>query len=104
MEGRTIDHFDSGVKPIGSPFPKIDISCAVHGFYCYDSVLVVSAKPVGVTDVPPAPQVRIGLVAAWPNPFAQGIQISYTLDRPGPAELRIVDLAGRRVRGLAAPA
>ena len=100
IEGRPTEHFDSGLKPVGAPFPQIDIACAVHGFYCYDTVLVVNAKPVPVTGVAPGP--ASGLTAAWPNPFNHEIRITWALDRPGPATLLIVDLAGRRVRALPA--
>ena len=38
--------FDSGVVAGGSSFPPlIDISVAVNGFYCYDQVFVIRAKP-----------------------------------------------------------
>jgi hypothetical protein len=105
IEGRPTEHFDSGLKPVGAPFPQIDIACAVHGFFCYDTVLVVNAKPVSVTGIPPAPRPARGFEAAWPNPFEHGIRFTYALDHPGPVALLIVDLEGRRVRALpAAPA
>jgi hypothetical protein len=102
IEGRPTQHFDSGLHPVRAAFPGIDVACAAHDFACYDTVLVVSAKPISTTDAPPA--VAVGLQAAWPNPFAQGLRITYALDRAGPVELRIVDLAGRHVRTLAASA
>ena len=101
IEGRPIQHFDSGLKPVGAPFPQIDIACAVHRFFCLDTVLVVKAQPVAVAGAPAAPQPSAGLAAAWPNPFAHGTEIRFVLDRPGPVDLLVVDLEGRRVRGLA---
>jgi hypothetical protein len=101
IEGRPTEHFDSGLKPIGAPFPQIDISCAVHGFYCYDSVLVVSAKPVDVAGGPPPPT-HAGLQTLRPNPFQSQIDIAFSLDRAAVVDLMVVDLEGRRVRVLAA--
>jgi hypothetical protein len=101
IQGRPTEHFDSGLKPVGAPFPEIDVSCAVHGFTCYDSVLIVSAKPLALVNAP-GPSPRPGLAAARPDPFAHETEIGFALDRPGPFELAILDLAGRRVRVLAA--
>lgn len=98
IEGQPRVHFDSGLVPTRALFPEIDISCAVHGFYCYDTVLVVDAKPFDQADVPSP---RAGLDGVHPNPFAHGTSISFTLDRPGRVDLAVVDLAGRRVRALA---
>jgi len=98
IEGQGPVHFDSGQVPAGAPFPVIDVSCAIHGFYCYDTVLVVNAKPFDDAGVPSP---RAGLDEVRPNPFAHGTTISFTLDRPGRVDLTVVDLAGRRVRALA---
>jgi len=100
IEGRPTERFDSGLKPVSVPFPRIDISCAVHGFYCYDSVLIVNAKPAdaGAEDgVRPA-----GLETPRPNPFDRQTVIAFVLDQPGPVDLTVVDLEGRRVRSLVA--
>jgi hypothetical protein len=102
IEGRPTEHFDSGLKPVSVPFPQIDLSCAVRGFYCYDSVLVVDAMPADAAGVPaPAPP-PAGLQAVRPNPFERGTSISFALGQPGLISLMIVDLEGRRVRALAA--
>jgi len=95
-------HFDSGVKTAGSvAFPKIDLSCAVHGFACVDTVVVVDATPVDVAGVPPGgPAVRIE--SAQPNPFTSQARIAFTLAQDAPVGLVVVDLAGRPVRVLAA--
>jgi len=100
IEGHPTEHFDSGPSPVQVPFPQIDISCAVHGFFCYDSVLVVNAKPADVAGGPPPPA-RIGLQSLQPNPFQSRISIAFALDHPAPVDLMAVDLEGRRVRVLA---
>src|SRR5436853_125713 len=76
--------------------------CAVHGFACFDSVLVVNAAPSEPVGVIPPPSPRAGLQAVRPNPFSGKTRISFALDRPGRASLTIVDLGGRLVRALAA--
>jgi hypothetical protein len=102
VEGQPAVHFDSGLTPVTVTFPQIDLSCAVHGFACYDSVLRIAAKPIDVAGALGPPQPSIGLRAAWPNPFTQRISIAFALDRKAVVDLRIVDLAGRQVRRLAA--
>jgi hypothetical protein len=100
IEGRPPQHFDSGLVPIRSTFPRIDIECAVNGFACYDTTITVAAEPVAVAGTGGDPAAHAGIVAAWPNPFEHGIRIGYTLGHPAPVDLWIVDLAGRRVRAL----
>ncbi|HTO90700.1 MAG TPA: hypothetical protein VMJ70_06170 [Candidatus Sulfotelmatobacter sp.] len=99
--GQPAQHFDSGIVPVSVPFPQIDLSSALHGFACHDSVIVVDARPIGTTGVPDAAHARVALTGASPNPFHAGIEISWTLPRAGPFDLAIVDLEGRRVRLLA---
>lgn len=99
VNGGPPQHFDSGLVGGGSNFPAIDISLAVNEFFCWDSVLVVSAAPTVVSvDAgdfsPPA-------LSAVPNPFRQMTDISYVLSSPGPVDLRIYDVAGRTIRTLA---
>jgi hypothetical protein len=101
VEGQSTKHFDSGLKPVTVSFPRIDVSCAVHGFYCYDSVLVVNARPADPAGVPTPPRAPAGLQAVWPNPFERATTISFALDQPGLVELTVIDLEGRRVRRLA---
>jgi len=101
IEGRPTEHFDSGLVPVGAPFPDVDVSLSVHGFACLDSVVVVNAKPIGTTDVPPFPAPRFALTSVKPNPFHGGTVIAWTMPRPGTFELTIVDLGGRKVRELA---
>lgn len=102
IEGHPTEHFDSGLKPVTVPFPQIDLACAAHGFSCYDSVLVVDAKPIATSTVPMPPRTPAGLQTVRPNPFERQTSIVFTLDHPGPIDLMVIDLAGRRVRALAA--
>jgi len=96
-----LQHFDSGLKPVSAPFPAIDIACAAHGFYCYDSVVVVHAGPTNVASVPRT-QAPAGIVSVRPNPFSGQAAIAFTLDHPGPVDLMVVDVGGRRLSTLAA--
>ena len=100
IEGRPPQHFDSGLVPVGAPFPQLSIACAANGFACLDSVVLVDAAPpvTGAFPAPPAAGVR----AVWPNPFRALAHVTFALDRPAPVELTVIDLAGRRVRSLAA--
>jgi flagellar hook capping protein FlgD len=95
------EHFDSGVVPVSVAFPQIHAACAVHGFACFDSVVVVGAQPAEPVAVPSLPQ-RFGLQAAWPDPFTRGTSIRLDLGQAGAADLQIVDASGRTVRVLAA--
>ena len=102
IEGRPTEHFDSGLKPVSVPFPRIDVACAVHGFDCYDSVLVVDATPIGFAAVPLQRPRLAGIEAVRPNPFEHTAGVVIDLDHPGAVDLTVVDLGGRRVRQLAA--
>lgn len=44
--GGTMSSFDSGVVSGGTGFPRIDIRLAVNGFYCFDRVFLLHAKPI----------------------------------------------------------
>jgi hypothetical protein len=100
VQGGPAQHFDSGLVPVSAPFPVLDVSCSVHGLHCFDSVLVVHAKPAVVVDVV-GTGTPFGLRAVMPNPSRGVTSIAFTLDRPGTVELTVIDLAGRRVRTLA---
>ena len=43
--GGAVSSFDSGVVSGGTGFPRIDIRLAVNGFYCFDRVFLLHAKP-----------------------------------------------------------
>jgi len=100
IQGGAAQHFDSGLVPVSAPFPQLDLSCAVHGFYCFDSVLVVQARPA-VTVGLDGPAATAGLRAVSPNPSRGPVSIAFALDRPDDVELTVIDLAGRLVRTLA---
>jgi hypothetical protein len=101
VQGQPVQHFDSGLQPVRASFPALDISCAVHGFFCEDSVLVVNAKPVSTAGTHDADS-PTGLRSVLPNPFRDVAEIAFTLARPERVELTVVDVAGRRVRSLVA--
>lgn len=101
IEGRPPVHFDSGVVPVTTPFPAISVRAAVHAFACFDTVIVVDAKPFEVAGVPP-PVARVGLEAVRPNPFRGETSIVFDVERPEFVRLFIVDASGRRVRTLEA--
>ena len=101
IEGQPTEHFDSGLVPVSVPFPQIDVSCAVHGFACLDSVLIASAKPVETASAASPLHPAVALAPVRPNPFRQEALVTLTLPRPEPFDLTVVDLAGRGVRSLA---
>lgn len=91
-------HFDSGLVPGGADFPQVDISIAVHGFFCFDSVFVLSAAPQGASGIlPDQPALEL---TARPNPFRDATRVWFDLPAEGEVELRIHDVAGRLVRTL----
>jgi len=96
--GGPVQHFDSGLVPMSVPFPRILVSCAVHGFACMDTVVVVDAKPIATASVPPGQRASIQGVA--PNPFGRTTSIAITLAGPGPVHVAVFDLNGRKVRSL----
>jgi FlgD Ig-like domain len=97
--GGEVQHFDSGLRPAGAPFPEISTRVSLHGESCHDSVLVVDAKPGGVANAGDAG--RMLLLAAAPNPFKGWTEISFTMPSEGAVNLGIFDITGRRVRWLA---
>src|SRR4030095_8279715 len=67
--------------------------------FCFDSVLVVDAKPlggsVGIGDEALRPT-----LSASPNPFGSSTEIQFAVSKPGFVSLGVFDLSGRRVRAL----
>ena len=98
--GGPVQHFDSGVVPVNTPFPHIRVSCAAHGFACLDTVVSVDAEPVDPVSVP-APAPRAGIQHTAPNPFERTASIAIVLAGPGPVRVAVFDLNGRKVRSLA---
>ena len=60
------------------------------------------SEPVvwAAVDGPPAPPARLELAPARPNPFGGSTLLRFTLPRPGPVRLEVLDPLGRRVRRL----
>jgi hypothetical protein len=56
-----------------------------------DAITAVGDAPVGT---------RVAFAPPWPNPVAQGTQLSFNLGAAQPVELSLYDLAGRHVRTL----
>jgi hypothetical protein len=52
-----------------------------------------------LADAPPAPG-RPAALLGWPNPFAGGVEIAFRLEAPGPIDLAVYDVTGRRIRTL----
>ncbi len=48
-----VEHFDSGLIMGGFGFPEIDITIAISGIYCFDTVIHLVAEPVAAQDVIP---------------------------------------------------
>lgn len=63
---------------------------------------VVAIEPSEPPEDPLPLPARTGLESVRPNPFNPGTRITWTQERPGPVELAVYDLAGRRVAVLAA--
>lgn len=68
-----------------------------HGFGAYERDLLDGVVAVA----PPAPTGGPALHASAPNPFSDRTTIRFELARGGPADLRVYDLRGARVRTLA---
>src|SRR5262249_9099871 len=49
FDGGPLQHFTSGLRSPGAPFPEISTRISLHGEYCFDSLLVVDAKPYSGT-------------------------------------------------------
>ena len=55
-----------------------------------------------LTSAPPASPLEIALSPPYPNPMRDGAMIRYVTTEPGPVEIAILDVSGRRVRMLEA--
>jgi hypothetical protein len=100
IDGGPPQRFDSGLRPVGATFPGIDTRISLHNEFCRDSVLILEAQATGVTAV--AEGAGRPLLTIAPNPFGAATRVAFTLPRAGWAQLTVFDVAGRRVRVLAA--
>ena len=99
FNGGPPQRFDSGLVPAGAPFPMITTRLSLHGEYCHDSVLTVSAKPLGITEATGG--VGRGLTLnVSPNPFTASIGVEFGLPGEGGVRLEVFDAAGRRACAL----
>ncbi len=96
-----LERFDSGRQLTTHVFPAIDASAAVHLFACFDSVLRVHAKPLGIIGAGD-PGERPGIRRVVPNPFFTDARIELVLPRAGRLDLRVFDVSGREVADLSA--
>lgn len=62
----------------------------------------IRLAPGPVLAVPPAVAVRLRFDRPWPNPSGGRVQLRWSLPRPGPVRLEVIDATGRRVRTLVA--
>lgn len=100
-----------GASPVNEAgvFLKLRFRCADEGgtvvwerFALNEREMTLSPTVVtGVGSGRPAPR-GFGLDWNYPNPFNPGTSVRYRLDRPGDAGLTVIDVRGRRVRGLVA--
>jgi hypothetical protein len=102
--GRAL-HFDSGLVPGGTDFPRIEADISLYGeLACADTLLRVRAGPGGVTlgvDVLGVGTPALTLGPVGPNPFRAVTRLAFTLRDDGPVRVSIHDAAGRLVRTLA---
>ena len=104
FDGEPSQHLDSGLQGTTNDFPKINISAAAHGFFCWDTVLVLHAAPESPVSGIGRDDPRFGLKRARPNPFARDTQVDFVLPSPATVRLRVLDLVGRLVQTLAVSA
>jgi hypothetical protein len=98
--GAPVRHFDSGLVPGGTDFPRLEVPVSLHGqTACVDTVLLVRAGPddeatlgVGATGLSP------GSLA--PNPFRAATRLAFSLRDAGPVRVTVHDAAGRLLRTL----
>ncbi len=99
VNGGEPQHFDSGLVPPHASFPEISTTISLHGQYCFDTVMIVVAKPAGVAGVD-AGSVALSL-SATPSPFRGSTDVQFSLARAGRVDLGIFDVTGREARSLA---
>jgi hypothetical protein len=99
LGGAPIKHFDSGLVPGGSDFPRLDVAVSLYAQTpCIDTLLRVRAGPGGgFLDVTGGGVILQSLV---PNPFRFATRLAFTVRDAGPVRLSVHDPAGRCVRTL----
>jgi len=97
VNGGETQPFESGLVSGGGSFPAIDIAVATSGFFCWDSVITVNARPASLGIVQDRTAIDLGL---RPNPSSGRVDVHLYLPRPGMVSLTVLDIAGRSVRTL----
>ena len=98
VDGGEVRTYESGLVP-GGGSTGIDLDVALQGFLCLDSVYRVRAHPSVAGIGAEAANVRLRAV---PNPFQSRTDIAFTLPEAASIFAAVQDLAGRRIRTLAA--
>ncbi len=96
VNGGDAQRFESGLVPGGGAFPRIEIPVAVHGFFCFDTVIQVSAAPSSA-DIPLDKTGMVGF-RARPNPSHGPVELDLFRLRSGVVSLGVLDIQGRRIR------
>lgn len=78
--------------PLPDSIDVIELNVSAHNHYTYRDTIAIE----GMTDTD-APPPAIYLAQNTPNPFNPATVIRFSLDREGPADLRVYDVAGREV-------
>ncbi len=47
----TVQHFDSGLVAGGGDFPRISATISINGVYCLDTVFMIDASPVPISEI-----------------------------------------------------
>ena len=92
INGGAPRHFDSGLVTPQAQFPEFRIRVSLHPQACFDTEMVVVAKPLGSAWVGGAGST---FLAAAPNPFRSSTWIGFTLPQAGPVDLVVFDVQGR---------
>lgn len=99
MQIQLVGYYDTGANAIGvdSDGQRVYLADSFDGLFVLKNLLV---EPMGVDGAPS--DLRVLLAQNYPNPFNPSTSIQYYLPSPGPVELRIYDVSGRKVRELIA--
>lgn len=78
--------------PLPDSIDAIELNVSAHNHYTYRDTITIEGT-AGVAETPPA----IHLAQNTPNPFNPATAIRFSLDREGPVDLRVYDVAGHEV-------